>query len=119
IVAAVIAPMKMAIAVMRAIDAVAVESASAIVANSAVAIAAAMKRGRGAEATSMETTAAEATDMSSATVETAAAMKAAATMPTAATAAVANRDHIVTCGLRHRQRRRIDWSHRLSTTRRS
>src|SRR3954453_5925378 len=108
------------------------ESASAIVANSAVAIAAAMEGGRGAEATSVETTTAEATDMSSATVEAAStgetaaagtapppgdtppAMKAPAMSTTAA--AVANLDHVVTCGLRRRQRRRIDWSHRLGRT---
>src|SRR3954465_6335432 len=121
IVGAIVAPVEMAKAVIgRARDAAATDSPPAIVANSAVAIAAAMKRGRGAEATRVEATAAEATDMSSATVEAAAAMEAAAmaatTMSTAA-AAVANRDHIVTCGLRRRQRRRIDWSHRFSRTR--
>src|SRR5947209_10234324 len=103
IVAAIVAPVEMAMAVIGgAIDAVAMESASTIVANSAVAIAAAMKGGRGAEATRVETTAAEATDMPSATVEAASTVEAAAmtapTMSTAAAAAVANRDHIATCG---------------------
>src|SRR4051812_3033168 len=119
IVAAIVAPVEMAMAVIGgAIDAVAMESASAIVANSAVAIAAAMKGGRGAEATRVETTAAEATDMPSATVEAASTVEAAAmTATTMSTAAVANRDHIATCGLRRRQRRRIDRGHRLGRTR--
>src|SRR3954465_386678 len=122
IVGAIVAPVEMAKAVIgRARDAAATDSPPAIVANSAVAIAAAMKGGRGAEATRVETTAAETTDMPSATVEAASTGEAAAMTPTtmspaaaaAAAAAVANRDHIATCGLRRRQRRRIDRGHRL------
>jgi hypothetical protein len=111
---------------------------AAVMMNSAVAITAAMKGGRGAEAatmetTAMETTAAEAADMSSAaaeasatemssasveaatTAKTSAAVEAAAMSTTAATVADL-RDHIVGGRLRRGQRGRIDRRHRFSTT---
>src|SRR6478752_2317588 len=117
IVAAIVAPVEMAMAVIGgAIAAIAV--IAAVMVNSAVAIAAAMKGGRGAEATTVETTAADATEMSSAAVEAAPAMEAAAMTTTAMPTATARGEHhVVACGLRRRQRRRIDWSHRLGRTR--
>src|SRR6185295_13128876 len=118
--AVIIAPVEVAIAVMRAIDPVAMKTA--IVAKSAVAIAATMKGRCGAEAADMaapKATAAETADMSSAAVETTAtktatAMEAATMSTTAATVANLG-DHVVACSLRRRQRRRIDRSHRFGT----
>src|SRR6478609_5814141 len=80
IVAAIVAPVEMAMAVIGgAIAAIAV--IAAVMVNSAV-----------AEAAAMTTTA----------------------MPTAT---ARGEHHVVACGLRRRQRRRIDWSHRLGRTR--
>ena len=78
IAAVIIAPVEVTVAVMRAIDPVAMKAAVAV--ESAIAIAAAVKRRRGAEAaametTTMETTAAEAAEMSAATMEAAATVK--------------------------------------------
>src|SRR6266702_3022848 len=116
IIAAVEAPMEVAMPVEGG-------AIATIAMKSAIAIAAAVKGRRGAEATAMKTTAMEAAEMSSATMEaaTAAVEASTSTMSAATTAtAVANlRDHVVGRSLRRRQRRRIDRSHRFGTTRSS
>ena len=102
IAADIIAPVEVAMAVVRPIDPVAMKSAVAV--NTAIAIAAAMEGRRGAEAAdmaAMESTAAETADMSSATAEASTTVKMSATAMS--TAAVANlRDEVVGRGLRRR-----------------
>lgn len=104
IAAVIIAPVEVAMAVMRPIDPVAMESAvavnAAITVKPAVAIAAAVEGRRGAEAAdmaAMESTAAKTADMSSATAEAAATVKMSAAMTTAAVANL--RDEAVARGL--------------------
>ena len=79
----IIAPVEVAVAVVRPIDPVAMKSAIAV--NATIAIATTMEGRRGAEAAAMKAAATEAAEMSSATAEATAAVKmSATTMPAAA-----------------------------------
>ena len=97
----IIAPVEVAVAVVRPIDPVAMKSAIAV--NATIAIATTMEGRRGAEAAdmaAMESAAAETADMSAATAEASAAVKMSAAAMSAA--AVANlRDEVVARSLRH------------------
>ena len=104
IAAVIVAPVEMAVAVVRAIDPVAMKTAmtmkAAVVAESAIAQAAAVKCRRGAETAAMETTAAKAAEMSATAMEATATAEAAAAVKTSAvsatTTAMANlRDEVV------------------------